>query len=376
MWTEDSVTVIDHWCSQPALGDDEFAYVIAIPAKNEQATIVACLQACWQSMLRSDESGKILLVINNTCDDSRLKATVWARETECPLEIVDITLAYDYAHAGLVRKWAMARAALSLREEGVIMCTDADSRPDPDWVMTNMARIAKGYHLVCGDILLDSMDPQYESICAIHRKNALEGQYRQACLELIHQLDPDSDNAWPHHNQISGASLAITRAVHDAVGGVPAVPLAEDRALARRVAQHDYRICYCARARVITSCRMIGRAEGGMAEALRIRAGSEDYLIDESLEPAHLVLLRAGTRASARRVWESGENRHELYGFLDIDASHFAVLDRARQFGLFWHLLEHYAHCLQGERMLYSQLPEQLEKLQTILSQVNQFDMA
>ena len=190
-------------------------------------------------------------------------------------------------------------------------------------------------------------------------------------MELIHKLDPDPDNQWPHHNQTSGASLAILRRVHDEIGGIPAVPVAEDRALARCVAQHDYRICYCAEARVVTSCRLIGRAGGGMAEALRIRAGGGDYLIDEALEPAHLVLLRAKTRALARRMWNSGTCRHKLYAFLAIAPMHYCELDGARQFGRLWHLLEQFSQCLRTERMLYSQLPVQLERIQTMLLQVD-----
>lgn len=371
MWTNDCVKLIDHWCSQSSLAMGGFSYVIAIPAKDEQETVEACLQACWQSMQRSLANGKILLVINNTRDDSQLKATTWARKTNCPLEIINIIVANEYAQAGLIRKMAMEQAALSLRSGGVIMSTDADSRPEPDWVAANLARIAEGYHLVCGDILLDSTDPQYEAICAIHSKNALEGQYRQACMELIHKVDPDPDNQWPHHNQVSGASLAITRQVHDAIGGVPAVPLAEDRALAKCIALHNYRICYCAEARVVTSCRMIGRAGGGMAEALRIRAGNGDYLIDESLEPAHLVLLRAKTRAWARRICRSSTSRHDLYEFLAIAPVHYGALDGAHQLGRFLHLLEQLAPGLQAERLLYSQLPTQLQTIQTMLEQVD-----
>src|SRR5690606_27406058 len=136
------------------------------------------------------------------------------------------------------------------------------------------------------------------------------------------------------------------------------------------------RICYCSQARVMTSCRMDGRAEGGMAQALRIRAGSEDFLIDESLEPAHLVLLRAGTRASARRVWQQGQSRHDLYTFLDIDESRYRALDSIGRFGTFWQQLEQHAHCLEAGRVLYSQLPVQLKRIEAMLMQVRQFDMA
>ena len=374
--TTDGVQLNDHCCSVPQLATGKFSYVIAIPARNEQATIVACLDACWQSMQRAGGTGKILLVINNTTDDTQGLAAAWAGETACPLEIINITVAARTAQVGFVRRMAMQWAALSVVSDGVLLCTDADSQPQVDWVSANLAQIAAGYDLVCGDILLDQSHPQYEKICAIHRKNALEGQYRQACLELIHQLDPDPDNAWPHHNQVSGASLAIRRQAHDVIGGVPAVPQAEDRALAQRVALYDYRTCYCGQARVVTSCRMDGRAEGGMAQALRIRAGSEDFLIDEALEPAHLVLLRAGTRASARQVWQQGQSRHDLYAFLSIEPSRYAALDTISRFGMFWQQLEQHARCLGPERVLYSQLPVQLKTIEVMLMQVNQFDMA
>ncbi|WP_161495210.1 glycosyltransferase family 2 protein [Advenella sp. S44] len=374
--TEDGVQLNDHCGYVAQLANCPLSYVIAIPAKNEQATIVACLDACWQSMQLAVGTGKILLVINNTTDTTQALAAAWASQTGCPLEIVNITVAAHACEAGYVRRMAMQWAALSVRPDGVLLCTDADSRPHIDWVSANLAQIAAGYDLVCGDILLDQSHPQYQQICAIHRKNALEGQYRQASLELIHQLDPDPDNVWPHHNQVSGASLAIRRQVHDEVGGVPAVPLAEDRALALRVALHDYRICYCDRARVVTSCRMDGRAQGGMAQALRIRAGNEDFLIDESLEPADLVLLRAGTRATARRALQQGRSRHDLYAFLKIEPSRYETLDKIRRFGMLWQQLELHAYCLRPQRVLYSQLPVQLKKIEAMLMHMSEFDMS
>ncbi len=351
------------------------SYVIAIPAKDEQEMIVGCLRACWQSMQQTSADGKILLVINNTSDQTQQRAAEWGKETGCPMEILNIVVDGEFASAGHIRKMAMAFAAERTRPDGVIMCTDADSRPEPGWVSANLARIAEGFHLVCGNILLDEADQEFETICAIHRRNPLEGQYREACLALIERLDPDPDNPEPHHHDVSGASLAILRQVHDAIGGIPGVAVGEDRALAHRVAQEDYRICYCDAARVITSCRMQGRAEGSMAQALRIRAEGKDYLIDESLEPAHLVLLRAGARATARQLWKSGENRHQLYAFLNVDAKHFASLDNASPFGRFWQRLEQAAPCLQRERLLYSQLPEQLAHMRTLLSQVNRYGL-
>ncbi|WP_193089617.1 glycosyltransferase family 2 protein [Advenella sp. FME57] len=374
--TTDGVQLNDHCGHVPQLATGRFSYAIAIPARNEQATIVACLDACWQSMQRVEAVGKIVLVVNNTTDNTQALAAAWASQTTCPLEMINITVATHFSQAGFIRRMAMQWAALSVVPDGVLLCTDADSRPDIDWVSANLAQIAAGYDLVCGDILLDQSHPQYEQICAIHRKNTLEGQYRQTCLELIHQLDPDPDNTWPHHNQVSGASLAIRRLVHDVVGGVPAVPLSEDRALAQRVALHDYRICYCGQAKVVTSCRMDGRAEGGMAQALRIRAGSGDFLIDEALEPAHLVLLRAGARASARRMWQQGQSCHDLYAFLNIESSRYDALDNIRQFGMLWQQLEQHAHCLRRERVLYSQLPVQLQRVKAMLMQVGELDMA
>ena len=376
MFTEKAdVQLNGHWCSHPERVAGTFSYVIAIPAKNEQATIVACLQACWLSMRRAGLQGKIVLVINNTTDDSRAVAVAWAQQSACPLEVIDITVAHKYAQAGFVRKMAMEWAAGSVVPQGALLTTDADSCPQIDWVQANLAQLAAGYDLVCGDIVLDHLDPNYEHICAIHKKNALEGLYRQAARMLIHRLDPDPDNAWPHHNQVSGASLAISKQVHDAVGGVPNVPLAEDRALARLVLMHDYRLCYCSGARVVTSCRMDGRAQGGMAEALRIRAGDDDYLVDEFLEPAHLVLLRAGAHATARHVWQQAQDRRELYTFLDIEPAHYDQLDRISRFGMLWHQLQLHAPCLKSERVLYSQLPVQLKKIETMLLQVTELDM-
>ena len=97
------------------------------------------------------------------------------------------------------------------------------------------------------------------------------------------------------------ATLAVTSEAYRRVGGLPCVPLGEDKALIAQLVSHDAKIRFCSAIEVTTSGRINGRAPGGVADTLRLRSGDPDAFCDE---PVRVAMRRARWRG---RLRHSGE---------------------------------------------------------------------
>ena len=138
---------------------------------------------------------------------------------------------------------------------------------------------------------------------ALRRQEAREARYAALLDEMASLVDPDPHDPWPRHAAHSGASIALTLAAYRRVGGLPAVPVGEDRALFEALIRADMRVRHCPAARVIVSCRLDGRAAGGMADTLRRRLAEADAApLDARLEPALDALFRLRCRRALRRL--------------------------------------------------------------------------
>ena len=117
---------------------------------------------------------------------------------------------------------------------------------------------------------------------------------------LENLIDPRAHDPWPRHIWAWGASLALTVETYRAVGGVPLVALAEDRALADAVERAGFRLRRSHAPLVYTSPRRIGRAPGGFADLIASHAVSTSPC-DAALEPTRVLLRRLVLRARLRR---------------------------------------------------------------------------
>ena len=180
------------------------------------------------------------------------------------------------------RRWASA-----------ILTTDADSRTPPNWIERNLAAIDAGADAVLGRLALDEDSRSLPE--ALHRRGALESEYEALLTEVFAMLDPVRHNPWPHHATISGASVAVTADAYRRIGGLPRVAV-EDKALVAELLRRDARLRFDNAIEVVTSARLDGRAAGGVADTLRLRARAPDALCDEALEPYRAAELRARWR--------------------------------------------------------------------------------
>jgi glycosyltransferase involved in cell wall biosynthesis len=238
----------------------EPAFVVAIPVRDEEERLPACLRALARQRDRLGQAipptlVRVVVFANNCTDRSAGLARKLGAGLSLEVRVVEARLPPAGAHAGAARRAAMDLAAAWLAEagdrDGVILTTDADSRVAPNWIAENLAAFAAGAEAVLGRIDLDEEGARLPE--ALHRRGELEDTYERLLTELSWLLDPLGHDPWPHHATISGASLGVTRAAYCRVGRLPRVPVGEDKALIALLSRHDARIRHCPTAHVITA---------------------------------------------------------------------------------------------------------------------------
>jgi glucosyl-3-phosphoglycerate synthase len=234
--------------------------VVVIPARDEQASIGACLQALSvQSIGR--ESFEIVLVPDACVDDTERIARVLATRLGLTLRV----LVGPGQGAGAARRLGMEAAATRLfavgRPDGLIACTDADSRPVPDWIERQLEHVYGGARAVAGLIELDPLELEDLSPGVRRRRerNAIDR------LGRVRHADPSAA-----HHHFAGASIGITASTYRQVGGLEPLTALEDQAFAGRLDAHGVPIVRAADVRVLTSARSRGRVSRGLSVDLEV----------------------------------------------------------------------------------------------------------
>lgn len=274
--------------------------IVAIPARDEEERIGACLSAL---AAQETETSFAVLVLANNCRDRTVELVrAFGRDAAFDLHLYDMRLTGAAAHAGMARRLAMNAASHLLDEEGTILTTDADSRVDVHWVQQNMMELRAGADMVCGVICPDMAEsallPSY-----VHERGLSEFVYERKATELETLIDPIAWDSWPRHRMETGASLALRAGLYVEVGGVPDIQPAEDRALVNLVRRHGGAVRHAFGPQVVTSCRLDGRARGGWADDLAERVRNPAGICHDVLEPALDFYRRAKWRGAMRRNW-------------------------------------------------------------------------
>ena len=351
-------------CGEAVLPPD---VVVAIPVCNEAERIVACVDALATTLAWHPRAGVVLLV-NNSVDTSARTAFRALAARGVTAIVVETTLVPGMATAGWARRLAMDVATRWARPDAVLMTTDADGLVAPDWAETNLALLARGAHLVCGRIAPDAAEAALLP-AGIARSNAIEGAYTALSIELDALLDPRPHDPWPHHGLASGASLAIRAHDYRAVGRLPPLPCSEDRAFAALVERHDLCVRHSDAPLVTVSCRLQGRARGGMADAISARIADPDSLADQRLLPAAITARRARLRRALRNARDTNGNVGGVLSRLGLPAAHVARARRAQTFGDLWAAVEDGAESLAARRMRPSDLERDLPELRRLVVQ-------
>jgi glucosyl-3-phosphoglycerate synthase len=238
----------------------ELTGIVVIPARDEERRIADCLRALAGQTVGVEAFATIVVL-----DDCRDLTGDVARRTADELGLALTLLEGPGLGPGRARQIGMDVACSRLlgagRRDGLIACTDADSRPAPDWLERQLAHVAAGAIAVAGLIELD------ESEAAELHADVLVGRRRDAAarLERVRRADPQAG-----HHHFAGASLGVTAATYRRVGGIEPLAVQEDAAFAVRLGEHQVPVLRAADVRVRTSARPHGRATQGLAVDLAV----------------------------------------------------------------------------------------------------------
>ena len=338
------------------------SHIIAIPARNEAEHIEACLRSL------AGQAERVVLLVNNSTDGTETLAKREAAALGLPLHVSVQHFPAAQCTAGHARKVALDLAA-GLAPGAVLFTTDADSRVAPNWVAANLRHMEAGVDAVAGRAVIDPVDAA--AIPArLHEDDARECAYGTLLDEIASVLDPDPADAWPRHTEHSGASICVSARAFQQAGGVPDIPLGEDRGLFAALRRIDKVIRHAPEVTVTVSGRIVGRASGGMADTIRRRLDAPDPFLDDALEPAAAAGRRAWLRALARAAWRTPdpERLAELADELCLAPAGLRTVLRTRFFGQAWERLEESCAVLARSRVPASDVLAETERARELLS--------
>jgi glucosyl-3-phosphoglycerate synthase len=253
--------------------------VVVVPARDEEGQIAGCLAALAAQTLPS-ESFETIVVLDACADDTRAVTEREARRLGLRVSLLE----GPGLGAGAARRLGMDAAAERLLAggagDGMIACTDADSRPAPDWLARQLAHVQAGARAIAGLIELDP-DEAAELPDAVRKRRERDTVAR---LERVRAHDADAA-----HHHFAGASLAIAASTYRQVGGLEPVTALEDAAFAERLREHGVAVLRAADVVVRTSARAAGRSRRGLAVDLAVSSWGERrrYRADQFV-PEHL----------------------------------------------------------------------------------------
>ena len=230
--------------------------LIVIPARNEARRIGACLAAL-------DGQGADVLVVANNCTDATARLSILAGAA-----LIDCTIADG--GVGAARRLGVAEGLRRMTGTRCVMTSDADCQVAPDWVMQNRIHLDAGAAAVCG--LVRPIPAEHAALPpGLLQRAKLEDRF----LALKAQVEAHLTGT-AGHEQTPGASLAFTPFAYTCVGGFDPMPTHEDRAIILRLKARGLPVVHARDVIVSASCRLEGRAPGGMAAALRARSIDPD----------------------------------------------------------------------------------------------------
>lgn len=222
---------------------------VVIPARDEAALLPRCLASVLAAADHARHAADVLVVVlADRCVDET--AAVAAQALAGTWASVVHTMAGNVGQARQLGCAAVRSICRSVPSDRLwIAMTDADTTVPTDWIVRQLAIAANGWDAVTGAIEIDDWSersPMVARARGLHRD-----AQRRAGIPPIH-----------------GANLGIRASALDAVGGVPALALAEDVALVSRLHAAQLQVCVALDLVVRTSARRSERTPGGFSALL------------------------------------------------------------------------------------------------------------
>jgi hypothetical protein len=237
-------------------------FCVCVPARDEAGTIATLLRALAEQTVTGPV--RVALCVNNSSDATAAVAMQAAASSGGRIDLTceTVTFAAPNAHAGSARRAAMDLGDRLLRsDDDMLISTDADCRPPPEWIEAIMA-CADDRTVIGGRIVLDEDEPLPAPFVALRERF---DRYWATVREVEDRVDPSPHDPQPRHGDHTGASLALSRGLYRRAGGVPVVETGEDRALVDAAIGSGGRLVHPVTVWTRTSARTTGRATGGMA---------------------------------------------------------------------------------------------------------------
>ena len=342
--------------------------VVGVPARSEGERIGRCLEALKAQRVPGLRVG-VFVLCNNCLDDTAVRARAHAGVEGVDVHVRELDLPGPASHAGAARRLALDWASEWLASDGrrIVCTTDADSWVAADWLPRLLSAFALGADAVAGVV---SFDPEEAGKLNFPVLRGLEDRYAVLQARVEHVLDPRPHDPWPRHVWAWGANLGVRAEALRRAGGVPAQPLAEDRALVAELERVDAKVRRAADVRVVTSARLSGRAPGGLAELAAAHSRGDALPCDAVLEPVAQASRRAWLRGKVRRAHLAGRLPSSLLSSLSVER---LVAERALDApyaGEAWRRLELVSPVLKRERLEVHRLPREIGRAERLLSRL------
>lgn len=231
-----------------------WAVGVVIPARDEEDSIVACLDSILAALdTCPDVHESWVVVVADCCGD---RTAGLARERlDGRGKVIDCSAASPGSARSRGAAEVLAHFAGHSPTQVWIANTDADSSVSPDWISQQLRLAEQG---LCG-------------VAGIVRVSSVEGQDAAVMHEVLADYTINLNGTHPH---VHGANLGIRADAYIDVGGWSDLTVAEDHCLWRRVRAHGWPTIAAVSSVVFTSGRLHGRAIGGFADTLRRRVES------------------------------------------------------------------------------------------------------
>ncbi|QNE32138.1 glycosyltransferase [Sphingomonas sp. NBWT7] len=287
---------------------------ICVPVRDE-ARLLPQLLASLAGLRVGRARVRIFLYFDGCNDDGVAIARQAADNLPHPLHFV-LGERQAEPNAGYARGAAMA---LALEQVGtgpaLLFTTDADSRPQPDWITAGIAALREA-DVVAGRIRRDDAagDPAQQRI----------EDYYDRLHRYRRRLDPVAWEAGDTHHFGGGANLAMTADAYRTLGGFRALAHGEDATLLDDAARLGLCVRRDAGMVVDTSSRREGRAVNGLADALQaIDRGAVQMVA----HPAS-VAWQARAHALARRTFGAIDDAAPLAALIGLSTDHLRGVAR------------------------------------------------
>lgn len=281
--------------------------VVTIPAKDEADTIEATLRAATRQTVDPTRY-EILLLANNCADDTAARARAF--KSAAPVRVIEREFSADLAHVGTARRLLMDVACERLhavgRPHGLILTTDADTLVPTNWLTAFRRAFRPGIAAVAGYIAVDLRRVAPE---IAHYQRQYE-RYEQLRNALAARWEPIAHEPASRHSTHTAANFAVRADAYRRVGGLPILWTGEDVAFYRRLLAHGLRVRHDPLVRVLTSGRLVGRVQDGLADGLKgWEQADGDYLVES---PRILARYFAARGQMRRGEWEPEEMAAQL----------------------------------------------------------------